>query len=249
MMTDTRPRRGSWTLVVLCGIAIFFLISLANGTLFVGTGGSLASTMVRGQNIFDALPWFAGAGVCFLIAVHFEHRARASVLPGRVTSGLERVRAPGTTLAGGIIILLSGIGFVSPALHLQAEANRSSATQAHGVLKDSRVDNVNAEGGCLSRTCVYRTLVTVALSRPVAGHSSTIVNVPYSVPYGPYEQGKSITVQVNPADPGYAELPGAPYATSGEAVSLDAITVIALALGVTGIVRGLRMRVSKPVVA
>lgn len=252
MMTDIRPRSGSWTLAVLCGITAFFLTSLAQGTLFAGTGGSLASTMIRGQNIFGSLPWFAGAGACFLIAVHFEHRARA-IPPGQVAASLERVRAPGTTLAGGIIILLVGIGFASPAIHVQAEAGRSNATQAHGVLRNSRVTNVTGEGGCASSSCAYHTVIAVALSRPVANRASTIANVPGAVVYQPaiaaYERDKPITVQVDPADPGYAELPGTPYATSGEAVSMDAITVITLALGVTGIVCGLRMRSSKPIFA
>jgi hypothetical protein len=51
----------------------------------------------------------------------------------------------------------------------------------------------------------------VRLSRPVKSHETTTAHIEGAPPYSP---GAPITVVVDPQDPGYAELPGAPYAST-----------------------------------
>jgi hypothetical protein len=76
--------------------------------------------------------------------------------------------------------------------------------------------------------------LAVRLSEPVNGHETTTVHIQGAPGYSP---GAPVTVVVDPKDPGYAELPGAPYASSGQweiplAIGLALILVLPFGLGV-----------------
>jgi hypothetical protein len=85
----------------------------------------------------------------------------------------------------------------------------------------------------------YFAKVTVTLQTPVSGHASTVVNIPGNVSYVP---GQVISVLVDPADPGYAELPGSPYVTDSTTAGLVIAAVVAGIIGVSGIVSAVGMR-------
>jgi hypothetical protein len=236
----------AWAPVAWWGIAALFLIFLADSTLFAGIGHSFSSAMLRGQNVFMTCVWLAGSGVCFLLAVHYEQRARrlqASPVRGSAPS----CRSPVSTLAGGTVLLLLGVGFAFTAFSAQTQAARSSYTQAHGVLEGVRVTSVTSDGDCFGHACAYHTSAAATLSQPVRGRTRTIVNLPE----GPstddtvtearkYPGRLVIQALVDPQDPGYAELQNTPYASAGGAKSMDVIATLALVLGGTGIVRGSR---------
>lgn len=238
--------RRAWAPVVLWGIAALFLVSIADSTLFAGTGGSFSGAMIRGQNVFMTCVWFAGTGVCFLLAVHYERRARR-LLASPALGSTSACRSPVSTLAGGIALLLLGVGFAFTAFSAQAWASRSSYTQAHGVPEEVTVTSVTSDGGCFGHSCAYRSFAAARLGQPVSGRTRTIVNMPEDpASDGTVTEAKKyagrlvIQARVDPQDPGYAELQYSPYRSEGAAKSMDVIATLALVLGGTGTVRGLR---------
>lgn len=251
----------AWGWVIIWGLGALLLTAVAVNMLMAGTGVIYDSTEPRGAaSITGSFLWMAGAIVCFLFAVHFEHRARG--LPhGKITSaassaarayfpagrgrgvlrsgGPLRRHGPLSTLTGGIIFTLIGAGIVVGAFTSHAEAAKSSYTQANGVTAAAMVTKVDNEQSCGRSSCTYYAYVTVTLRTPVKGHASTVVNVPRNVSY---VSGQPVSVLVDPKDPGYAELPGSPYETDADTVGMALFAVFMFALGITGIVRRVRMR-------
>lgn len=250
----------AWAWVVLWGLGAMLLTAVAVHMLLAGTGVLIDSSEPRGTtSIVESVLWLAGAIVCFLFAIHFEHRARG--LPhGKITSAAEgtvrgyfpagrhrgsfrpsrryRRHGPLSTLTGGIVFTLAGVGIAAGAVGSHVEAAKSSYTQAHGVPETATVTYVDNEKSCGRSSCTYYAYVTVTLQPPVGGRTSTVVSVPRNVLY---ISGEPVRVLVDPKDPGYAELPGSPYETNADTVGLALFAVLMLALGVAGIVRGVRM--------
>jgi Kef-type K+ transport system membrane component KefB len=112
-----------------------------------------------------------------------------------------------------IVVMLIGVVFVIISFASRSQAARSSFVQAHGVRREAvilNVDNIahtstNPNGSGHSTT--YTAEVLVRLAVPVGGQAQTTVHVPNYEPGGP---GDTLTVLVDPDNPGYAELPGSP---------------------------------------
>jgi hypothetical protein len=142
-----------------------------------------------------------------------QSQSGASVIRGRRLSG----RAAG--LVAMLIVLVIGVVFVIVSLALRSSAARSSFVQAHGVRREAvilNVDNIahtstTTTGSGSSRhtrtSTTYTAEVLVRLADPVGGQARTTVHVPRYETGGP---GDTVTVLVDPDDPGYAELPGSP---------------------------------------
>src|SRR6202000_1016379 len=99
---------------------------------------------------------------------------------------------------------------------------RSSYTQSHGVRATATVQDVanDQNTSCTSHghcSTSYTAKVTALLSQPVRGQRVTTVNISGNVAFS---RGQLISVRVDPDDPGYSELPGAPYASDTTSVGL-----------------------------
>ena len=137
----------------------------------------------------------------------------ASISRGRSLSG----RAAG--LIAVLIVLFIGAIFIIVSVALRSPAARSSFVQAHGIRREAvilNVDNIahtstSTTGSGSSRHTVtsitYTAEVLASLADPVGGQARTTVRVPRYETDGP---GDTLTVLVDPRDPGYAELPGSP---------------------------------------
>jgi hypothetical protein len=88
------------------------------------------------------------------------------------------------------------------------DAAQTSYTQAHGIRRAARVFSEDTSTGRDPYSAV-----AVRLSGPVNGHETTTVHIQGAPTYSP---GAPVTVVVDPQDPGYAELPGAPYTSSAQ---------------------------------
>jgi hypothetical protein len=137
----------------------------------------------------------------------------ASISWGRRLSG----RAAG--LIAVLIVLFIGAVFIIVSLALRSSAARSSFVQAHGVRREAvilNVDNIahtsttttgSGSGKHTVTSTTYTAEVLVRLADPVDGQARATVHVPRYETDGP---GDTLTVLVDPDDPGYAELPCSP---------------------------------------
>jgi hypothetical protein len=109
-------------------------------------------------------------------------------------------------IVGLLAMVTLGTVLIVYSVSLHGDAARTLYTQAHGVRQTARVISEDAGTGEAPTSTA-----TVRLSEPVNGHDITTVYIQGAPAYSP---GTPITVVVDPRDPGYAELPDAPYTTS-----------------------------------
>jgi hypothetical protein len=157
-------------------------------------------------------------------------------LPAR--SGRRRARTMGGILV--VVIVTAGVGtvLIVGSVIKHGDATRTSYTQAHGARRAARVISEDAGTGRNPTSTL-----TVRLSEPVNGHDTTTVHIHGAPAYSP---GAPVTVVVDPQDPGYAELPGAPYTSNGPwvvllVIGLGDILAFLFAMGIPGL-RRLRSR-------
>ena len=144
----------------------------------------------------------------------------------------------GTGRAGAIFgitvwVLITGLGgaLIFHSVQEHGDAAQSSYTQADGVRQAARVISERTSPGDDPKHPT--SALVVRLSRPVNGHDTTTVHIQDAPTYSP---GAPVTVVVDPQDPGYAELPGAPYTTSAQfwiflVIGLACILVFPLRIG------------------
>lgn len=137
----------------------------------------------------------------------------ADALRGR--RGLKRL----INLAAILIPLIIGVVFIITSFTTRSQAALSSFVQAHGDRRAAvilSVDNIKNTSTTTTgsgsfkhteTTTSYTALVLVSLADPVGGQARTTVHVPG---YETEGTGDTLTVLVDPTDPGYAELPGSP---------------------------------------
>jgi hypothetical protein len=126
--------------------------------------------------------------------------------------------------------------FLALGIFGHAEAVRSSYTQAHGVQDNATVaavDNTEVTGS-RNGPGTWLAQVTVDLDQPVDGVNTSVVHVPYK---DRYAEGDTITVLVDPRDPGYAELPGSPFADIRSWIWWVVVSLGALALALWSTLR------------
>jgi hypothetical protein len=164
----------------------------------------------------------------------------AGAVRGRRLSG----RAAG--LVAVLVVLFIGVVFLIFSFALRSQAARSGFVQAHGVRRQAvilSVDNIahqsttttgSGSGRHPVTSTTYTAEVLVRLADPVGGQARTTVHVPRYETDGP---GDTLTVLVDPSDPGYAELPGSPstpavlpaiFLAVGAALTVAALTGSAL---------------------
>jgi hypothetical protein len=247
-----RGRRIGW--VVVAGLGFLLFMAVGGNALLAGLGVIHDSSEPQGtKTILLALPWFAIAVACAATAIHFEHRLRGFP-SGKIALGLRAARdtmpaglrtprrrryGPVSTLISAIVFLGIGIAGACLAVSAHSEADQSSYTQANGIADTATVLNVANYQSSGRHTTTYFAQVTVTLQTPVSGQPSTVVNIPNNVSY---TRGQVISILVDPADPGYAELPGSPYATDTTTAGLVISAAVFGIVGVVGIVSAIGMR-------
>jgi len=119
-------------------------------------------------------------------------------------------------------------------LNAYSGAQRSSYTQAHGVSESAVADNVQLITNRNSHGHVsYTSDITVTIQHPAVGDGTATVYIQGATPI---MQGSTFTVLVDPRQPSYAEIPGAPYDTTSDWIAGLLVTVV------VGIVAGLISR-------
>lgn len=132
--------------------------------------------------------------------------------------GRRRSAGPVSLSFFTLVVTAMAVLFFFFSFHVRAEGARSSYTQAHGASRQASILTVrniqhqshSQHGGTHTW---YTAQMSVSLNEPVGGLSQTTVQVPHSVSY---ESGQTVTVLVDPREPGYAELPGVPDVTAGD---------------------------------
>jgi hypothetical protein len=105
------------------------------------------------------------------------------------------------------------VALVVFALQAQSLDARSALVQGHGIRSSGTVLAVHNHAYCGARgACIPRADVAVKLSAPVDGITTTVAYYPY---LSFLRRGQTVTVLVDPHQPGYAEFPGHRYRGAG----------------------------------
>jgi hypothetical protein len=146
---------------------------------------------------------------------HGAHAAsrRASIRAGlpkmfRPTHRVSRREFGVRTLCG-----LAGLALLAAyGVALRSDADRSAYVQRFGVPVAATVVSVWNSGYQSRAWNHYSAQIQVQLARSVAGDTWSTAHYPAA---SKLADGEAVRVLVDPRDPGYAELPGWPYITSG----------------------------------
>lgn len=247
-----RNGRNIACIVILAFVFVLFM-GISVMALLAELGVVHDTSYPRGAKTFViAVVCLAICAALAALAVHFEHRLRGhppgrleselSYASGRVSGRLGMPRYPGyrrygptSMLTSGIIFMLAGGFAVWGAFASQADSSKSSYTQRSGTPDSATVRSVANNYG---RTKNWAN-VAVTLQAPVGGQRLSVLYVPSSVSY---QAGQVISVLVDPADPGYSELPGTPYTTGSDVAGIVIGAAACLAIGVIGIISFVRTR-------
>jgi hypothetical protein len=240
--------------IIVAALAFVVVMGAAVNALLAGIGVIHdSSEPVGAKTILIAVAFFAISVLCAGVAVHFEHRLRGAP-PGRISSGLSAAQAslpagrrlgrrrrysPTSLLISGVVTLGLGIAFAVVAFGAHSAASKSSYTQSNGVQDVATVDSVSNYQSTGRSSTSYWATVAATLQTPVDGHRATEVNIPNNVNY---QAGRVISVVVDPADPGYSEMPGSPDATDGTTAGAAIGAVVFVIAGIGTIVSSFRMR-------
>jgi hypothetical protein len=119
-------------------------------------------------------------------------------------------RRRGRTIVWILLFLIVGPGLGTALIVVSVlehgDVARTSYTQAHGARRAARVISEDVGTGKNPTSAL-----TVGLSESVNGRDTTTVHIQGAPAYSP---GATVTVVVDPQNPGYAELPGSPYTSS-----------------------------------
>jgi Protein of unknown function (DUF3592) len=141
--------------------------------------------------------------------------------------------------AAGIPLII-GVVFLLIAPGMRAQADHSSFVQAHGtrhtavILSVNNIENTSTSGtGKNQHTSTSWTAeVTARLTGPGRGQGGqTVIHVPYFDSDAP---GTTLTVLVDPNNPGYAELPGTPAHTAVAPTVFTAVGALLVVIAVVG---------------
>lgn len=240
--------------IIVAALACLATLGVAANALLAGIGATHDSSEPAGaKTILIAVAFFVISALFAMAAIHGEHRLRGAP-PGRISSGLSAAQAslpagrrigrrrrnsPTSLLIGGILLLGFGIGFAVVAVGAHAAASKSSYTQSNGIQDSATVDNVSNYSSSGRGGTTYWASIAATLERPVDGQWTTVVNIPNNVSY---HTGQAISILVDPADPGYAELPGQPDATDSTTAGAAIGSAVALLAGVATVVNSFRVR-------
>ncbi len=211
------PRRTArmWLDMIASSLAtaIVALLFLAIVVTAISGPDRRSDTMV-GAVVLGVFFLFSLVG-CIRWAIRAEHRLRDA--EERPRGGLEKAWHASTRrghygpVSAALGLLLFGgftLGCTIGAISDHAQGTRSAYVQNHGVLSPGTVTGVVNTQHCGRSSCHYTSTIAVTLSMPVHGTSDTVAHYNGSAPAF---TGERLQVLVDPEQPGYAELPGAPF--------------------------------------
>lgn len=222
MSRETSPQRREPGLrTVLGGVAAM----LAATACFVGCVAEISALGREHETpaavLIAAAAGFGVAAVALVrVAMRLEHRFRSAQPAARgVQPAVRRapVRHPGhspVTRIAGIVIIIGAIAALTTlAVQLHSQAVLSSYTQHHGLARNGTVDAVHAVSHDTSHDSWTTYDYDVALAGPTGPVTRTVAHDP-TRDFQRFNQGDTISVLVDPRQPGYAELPGIPVESS-----------------------------------
>jgi len=158
--------------------------------------------------------------------------ADANRKTGAVLLLLDRARRFAWPLLALVLLAFTAF-FIGAAVNAKSDAGRSARLHREGIRVDATVSAVanrrtNPHSTDTSRSS-FTSVVTLALQPPVRGHDHTALHFSR---YSKLVVGQTVTVLVDPRDPGYAEQPGAGTSSSRWKV----MTGLAVGTGVLALV-------------
>jgi hypothetical protein len=176
-----------------------------------------------------------------VMAVYAEHRlhhhpggryawalsqAWQSSHPGRQSgsSGRRRAHAPGAVAGIALITTVMACFGLVATLQAHSGAQLSSYTQSHGVTETAVADDVENIASHTSKGGYsYTNQITITVQHPAVGDGSATV---YGNGQTSVQAGDTLTVLVDPKQPSYAEMPGAPYDTTASWIEALLFTIV-----------------------
>jgi hypothetical protein len=136
--------------------------------------------------------------------------------------GRRSLHAPASFAVVALVTTaVTGIAIAS-AVQAYTGSQRSSYTQSHGVKETAIADNVQniasrTQHGGTNQSASYTSTsytnqITITVRHPAVGDGSATV---YGNGWSSLQSGDTFTVLVDPRQPDYAEIPGAPFYTTG----------------------------------
>jgi hypothetical protein len=232
-----RTRREWIELIAAAALTLFFAFLLLGFVI-----NAAAPTRGGGGRALNVVLAAVAVGLVVLCGewtLRIEHRfrrRRGSVVAARFDTAraVPRHKEPlrsrrgrhygpvGATVYLVIMLAITLAGFGN-ALSTKSDASRSKYVQAHGVAASGTVTNVDNIAHCGRSSCYHTAEITVRLDTAILGATTTVVHFPGR---SDLSSGDRINILVDPKEPGYAEIPGAPFATSGQWIALIVITVL-----------------------
>ncbi len=187
--------------------------------------GATAPAQVVGTVISLLLLWLCARATAELEHRLRAHRPEAQALDAAHTGRQARLRrhhhrfSPASMAAFFAFTSCVTVALVVFGIQAQSLDSRSAFVQGHGIKSSGSVLAVHnhqycqAVGGGAGRSgCIPRADVQVKLSAPVHGVRTTLAYYPY---LSFLRRGQTVTVLVDPHQPGYAEFPGHRYRGGG----------------------------------
>lgn len=187
--------------------------------------GATAPAQVVGTVISLLLLWLCARATAELEHRLRAHRPEAQALDAAHTARRARLRrhhhrfSPASMAAFFAFTTCVTVALVVFGIQAQSRDSRSAFVQGHGIRSSGTVLAVHnhqycqaVAGGAGRRACIPRADIQVKLSAPVHGVRTTVAYYPY---LSFLRRGQTVTVLVDPHQPGYAEFPGHRYRGSG----------------------------------
>jgi hypothetical protein len=222
MSRETSPQRREPGLRTVLGAVAALLAATAS---FVGSVAEI-SALGREHEAPTAALIAAAAGfavvavVLVRVAIRLEHRFRSAQPAARATpSAVHRTpvrrpsNSPATRIVGIAIIIGAIAALTTLAVSLHSQAAQSSYTQHHGLVRHATVEAVHAVSHDTSHDSWTTYDYDVALAIPAGPVTRAVAHDP-TRDFQQFDAGNTISVLVDPRQPGYAELPGVPVESS-----------------------------------
>jgi Protein of unknown function (DUF3592) len=141
-----------------------------------------------------------------------------------------RRRSPHSRIGSLIFLTLLALVMVGVTVNEFVNWHQSQTVQHHGIQATGIVTEVVSIEHSTRSGHYDTTNLDVSLAPPVRGTTQTTVHTPDN--HAPATAGQTITVLVDPSDPGYAELPGqSNYGITGAIIALVLAVVFLLLAG------------------
>jgi hypothetical protein len=155
----------------------------------------------------------------------------------------RRVHTPASASVLALFFTIATVICLFSTLQGHTYADRSAYTQAHGVTESAIADNVQNIAHHSKNSTTYTNQIAITVQHPSIGNGNATV---YGQGTTSVQSGDTITVLVDPRQPGYAEIPGSPYYTASGWIIGLIVTIILAAITAylfrLAIVMGLRHR-------